>query len=41
MGQFKPSSEPMPTTVGNVLLTVGALAARGGLDVGLPGVALG
>ena len=26
MHQFKPSSEPMPTTVGNVLLTVGALA---------------
>jgi cytochrome c oxidase subunit I len=26
MGQFKPPSEPAPTTVGNVLLTIGALA---------------
>ena len=26
-GQFKPSSEPVPTTVGNVLVTVAALAA--------------
>ena len=40
-GQFKPSSETTPTTVGNVLLTRGRAGRGGGLDLGLPAVALG